>query len=442
MLRLAWLQSRGLLIKQCMLETACITLTYFVVNEIKLGYSVASVQGLISLIVSWLVVSYLVGRYSYSEQRVYSDKEIVVKSVASAVLLLVIYVLEAWLNGKVENATRLKGYVIPLLIGIGFWGSFVGYALRRSIVTKTSRWVLLVDKAESEWVQEEVNKSHGYSMSVKIATDKEELVRLMEPNVMIGISSRVSLDDSLTEDLLRRRMHGQEVVELVSWCEKSFGKIPPELVTFEWLSYAEGFTLRKGTLYWRTKRFVDIVVAILLLILTMPIMLVACVAIYLEDKESPFYRQKRSGLYGEEIEVLKLRTMVKKSELNGAQWAKASDRRVTKVGKILRASRIDELPQLVGVIKGTLSLVGPRPERPEIEIELERLIQHYRVRHWIKPGLSGWAQVCFRYGASVDDSREKLKYDLFYIRNASILLDFVILFKTIRMVGRMKGYRP
>jgi lipopolysaccharide/colanic/teichoic acid biosynthesis glycosyltransferase len=127
------------------------------------------------------------------------------------------------------------------------------------------------------------------------------------------------------------------------------------------------------------------------------------------------------------------------AEAGGARWSSRDDSRITPVGQWLRRLRIDELPQLLAVISGDMSLIGPRPERPELEVELERLIPHYRVRHWIRPGLSGWAQVCYPYGASVADSRMKLSYDLYYLRNANLLLDLLILFKTIRLVAGARG---
>jgi len=155
-----------------------------------------------------------------------------------------------------------------------------------------------------------------------------------------------------------------------------------------------------------------------------------------------FYGQVRSGLFGEPIRIRKLRSMSVNAEAEGIRWASAGDARITRVGRWLRRLRIDELPQLLSVISGDMSLIGPRPERPELEKELEQVIPHYRVRHWIRPGLSGWAQVCHPYGASVADSRSKLSYDLYYLRNASLPLDLLILFKTIRLVMGGQGAEP
>jgi lipopolysaccharide/colanic/teichoic acid biosynthesis glycosyltransferase len=171
-------------------------------------------------------------------------------------------------------------------------------------------------------------------------------------------------------------------------------------------------------------------------------MAMAALAIKLEDGGPIFYRQTRSGLYGQPFTIWKLRSMCVDSERHGARWAKQNDNRITRIGTVLRRTRLDELPQLLSVLKGDMSLIGPRPERPEIEGMLENQIAHYRIRHWIRPGLSGWAQVCFPYGASLADSRMKLSYDLFYLRNAGLLLDLLILIKTIKLVCRAQGAVP
>jgi lipopolysaccharide/colanic/teichoic acid biosynthesis glycosyltransferase len=226
------------------------------------------------------------------------------------------------------------------------------------------------------------------------------------------------------------------------WAERYLQRVPPELFTSRWLVQAEGFELQPGRLGWRIKRLGDLVVALVLLLLASPLIALAGVLIRLEDGGPVFYSQERTGLFGKIIRIWKLRTMHTKAEAVGAQWAKRDDPRITKIGAWLRRTRIDELPQLVAVLKGEMSLIGPRPERPEIELDLEERIPHYRSRHWVRPGLSGWAQVCYPYGASIDDSRKKLSYDIFYLRNANLFLEAFILIKTIRLVFRAEGALP
>ena len=179
-----------------------------------------------------------------------------------------------------------------------------------------------------------------------------------------------------------------------------------------------------------------------LIVLTTPIVVLAGLLVWLEDRGPIFYKQKRSGLFGRPIQIWKIRSMRVDAEERGAQWSSKIDVRITKMGRVIRATRIDELPQLISVLKGDLSLIGPRPERPEIEEELEKRIINYRIRHWIRPGLSGWAQVCFPYGASIADSRMKLSYDLYYLRNANWALDLLITLKTIRLLVNRRGSSP
>jgi lipopolysaccharide/colanic/teichoic acid biosynthesis glycosyltransferase len=171
-------------------------------------------------------------------------------------------------------------------------------------------------------------------------------------------------------------------------------------------------------------------------------MLLCAGLIWLEDRGPVFYTQQRSGINDTTIRILKLRTMGVDAETEQARWAERNDPRVTRTGQWLRRLRLDELPQLWNVIRGDMSLIGPRPERPEIDTQLEQQIPNYRLRYLARPGLSGWAQVCFPYGASVADSRMKLSYDIYYIRNANLLLDLFILIKTIRLVLRGAGSEP
>ena len=164
--------------------------------------------------------------------------------------------------------------------------------------------------------------------------------------------------------------------------------------------------------------------------------------IWINDKGPVLYSQKREGLFKKEIKIIKLRTMKIDAEKNGPQWAKNNDERITFIGKILRRSRIDELPQIISVIKGEMSLIGPRPERPEFNKKLNKSIPNYYLRNYIKPGLSGWAQVNYPYGASLEDAKKKLSYDIYYIRNFSFWIDLLILFKTARIVFNGIGSKP
>ena len=189
----------------------------------------------------------------------------------------------------------------------------------------------------------------------------------------------------------------------------------------------------------RIKDVFERLIAILLLIFFLPLIFIAIVFIFLEDGLPIFYKQNRNGKFNKLIQIIKLRTMKSNAEKDGVQWSKKNDPRITKVGNFLRKIRLDELPQLISVIKGEMSLIGPRPERPEIDLFLSKDIKNYNLRYNLKPGLSGWAQVNYPYGASLEDAKNKFSYDLYYIKNFSNLLDIRILFMTIKLVFNAKG---
>ena len=240
--------------------------------------------------------------------------------------------------------------------------------------------------------------------------------------------------------LLDCRTQGVRVHSLASFSERLKGEEPLDSLKASWLIYGDGFA--QG--WWRTtiKRGFDIVVALVLLALAWPIMLLAAAAIVLEDGAPVLFRQQRVGRHGRSFQVLKFRSMRKDAEKDGiARWAQANDSRITAVGRIIRKTRIDELPQLLNVLRGEMSLVGPRPERPSFVEQLTEQIPFYAIRHSVKPGLTGWAQVRFSYGASLADARRKLQFDLYYVKNHSLVLDIQIILETVRVVLLGEGAR-
>jgi sugar transferase (PEP-CTERM system associated) len=242
------------------------------------------------------------------------------------------------------------------------------------------------------------------------------------------------------EQLLSCRISGVRVTDLAGFVERIRGEVPVDSLKASWLIYGEGF--RQSEARSLVKRTFDLLTALCLLVLTAPIMLLAAIAIVLESGFPAIYRQERVGARGERFMLLKFRSMVRDAESNGeAQWAALNDARVTRVGRILRRMRIDELPQLVNVLKGEMSFVGPRPERPCFVGELTDKIPFYGVRHSVKPGITGWAQVRCSYGASVEDAVRKLQFDLFYVKNHTFLLDLLILLETVRVVLFAEGSR-
>lgn len=239
-------------------------------------------------------------------------------------------------------------------------------------------------------------------------------------------------------ELLDCKLHGIRVLDLASYFEQTLGQIRLESLYAGWLIFGDGF--RQGTFRSAVKRLSDILFASVLLLLSMPIMVLTALLIIIESGTPVLYVQERVGRNGRLFNVIKFRSMRTDAEKDGQPiWAQKKDDRTTRVGRIIRKLRIDELPQLYCVLKGDMSLVGPRPERQFFVEQLTNEIPFYAVRHSVKPGLTGWAQVRYHYGATVEDSAEKLQYDLYYVKNHSLLLDMIILFETVAVVLTGKG---
>jgi len=243
------------------------------------------------------------------------------------------------------------------------------------------------------------------------------------------------------EDLLECKMEGVKIVDGASFYERESRKVALEMVTRGWLVFSDGFTV--SSVFGFGKRSLDLLAAVALLLPGLPLMLLTAIAIKIEDglKAPVFYSQERVGLNGSVFKVHKFRSMITDAEKNGAVWASRNDTRVTRVGEFIRKVRIDELPQIFNVLNGTMAFVGPRPERPVFVEQLSERIPFYSERHRVKPGLTGWAQLCFAYADNEEDTREKLRYDLYYIKNQSLLLDLLIIIQTVEVVLFKKGSR-
>ncbi|MGR6329714.1 TIGR03013 family XrtA/PEP-CTERM system glycosyltransferase [Sphingomonas sp. XXL09] len=243
------------------------------------------------------------------------------------------------------------------------------------------------------------------------------------------------------KDLLRVRTTGVAVSEISTFLERETGRIDLTSVNPSWLIFSDGFASGR-MVSGIVKRAFDVFASLLLLAVTLPIILVTAIAIKLESRGPAFYRQRRVGLYNQPFDILKLRSMRQDAEVAGtAVWAEKDDPRITRIGRFIRKVRIDELPQTWTVLKGDMSFVGPRPERPQFVEQLEQHLPFYAERHMVKPGITGWAQINYPYGASIEDARHKLEYDLYYAKNYSPFLDLLILLQTLRVVLWPAGAR-
>ncbi len=240
------------------------------------------------------------------------------------------------------------------------------------------------------------------------------------------------------KELLECKLHGVKVIDAATFFERETSQIRVDSLQPSWLVFGGGFDQSFSRIF--VKRAFDLVCSAAILVVSLPVMFLTALAIYIEDRSPIFYEQERVGKNGDSFKVLKFRSMYNDAEKGGKpQWAAQNDPRVTRVGNIIRKCRIDELPQILNVFKGEMSFVGPRPERPYFVEQLAEQVPYYNVRHSIKPGITGWAQVRYGYGASVDDAVQKLQYDLYYVKNNSLFLDLLIMIDTLKVVMGSHG---
>ena len=241
-------------------------------------------------------------------------------------------------------------------------------------------------------------------------------------------------------DLMECKLRGIAVTSAIDFYERELKKAKLDLVHPSWIVFSEGFKASRSRDV--SKRLVDLLLSLALLVVMLPFIVVTAIAVFLETGRPVLYSQTRVGMLGKEFRIYKFRSMRQDAEKDGkARWASANDDRVTRVGAFIRNTRLDELPQIYNVIKGEMSIVGPRPERPEFVSELREKVPFYDTRHYVKPGLMGWAQLKYPYGASVEDARGKLEYDLYYSKNHSLMMDFLIMIQTVEVVLLGKGVR-
>lgn len=321
-----------------------------------------------------------------------------------------------------------------LILGVGHTAQLIGQ-LKRRTDHRGIRLVGFVEMGKDEQVVDEERIVSIGDMSLN------QYVRANEIDEIV-----VALDDRRgnipVDDILQCKMQGVTVIDVSTFYERQLGKMKLDSLHPSNFIFSDGYT--QAVLKNSGKRVFDISASLLLLLMVFPFMLLVALAIYVESgfKGPIIYRQIRVGLNGQPFEILKFRSMRTDAEKDGvAQWAQSNDSRITRVGSFIRRTRLDELPQLFNVLRGDMSFVGPRPERPQFVNELAKSIEYYEMRHHVKPGITGWAQICYPYGASEDDAREKLQYDLYYLKNYSLFLDITVLLQTVQVILWGKGVR-
>ncbi len=340
--------------------------------------------------------------------------------------------VDVWL---VHRSTQFF-YLLPLFV----WSLLLRWLLRRGVLLPQEPKMVLVgpypelQPVLEAWIRTPVARSlHVLSLQDALHCSSP-VVFALAPSLQLN-----SNELEMVHVLQERDPQGTSFTTPLNLTERHLERIPPVLLPESWFDYHDIPWNRMFSLDRQLKRVADLFLASCLLIITSPLISVAALLIWIQDRGPVFYVQHRTGWLGKTFQVIKLRTMKISAPDGKPTWTQPGDQRITGVGLWLRRLRLDELPQLINVLTGEMSLIGPRPERPEFEKELEASIPHYRKRHWMRPGLSGWAQVCAPYAASVEDSELKLSYDLYYLKHFSTWLDLVILFRTIKTVLKAAG---
>ena len=266
-----------------------------------------------------------------------------------------------------------------------------------------------------------------------------ELYKTKKFDVLVDFTDKLLRDPKLTDKLLQYKLEGLQYYNYLEFYEIYESKLPISHLSPKWFLENTGFEIYHNNFNLKAKRLLDLLFALLIGIFAAPVIVLAAIIVKLESKGPIFFIQERIGEGNKKFNIVKFRSMTTDAEKDGPQWASKNDNRVTKFGKIMRATRIDELPQLWNVLRGEMSFVGPRPEREYFIQQLEKEIPYYNLRHTVKPGLTGWAQVMYPYGASVEDAYRKLQYDLYYIKHHSIPFDVKVLLKTVTIVIFGKG---
>ena len=437
-----WIIKREVLIKSFLIDSLLVTFIFNFSNK-KFHLDLTYTRVFI-ISISWFILSYIFDRYyDYIKYKYLNNlKSIGINFLKTLVISLSVFVflkLFRIFNLDLGYLHLYNFYFIFYLSIISSLFNFVLSFLYFDGKSGKDTWIFVGSDEKLNNLKNEINKIHKNIIIKKISQSLfSDFYEFKYKGIIVD--SGFALSEGFAHTLFNLKNKGINLLNLENWCSRFLERYPIDLIDDNLLMQELG--VNKFLIQFRIKRLGDIFIGSFLALLSIPIILVSCLLIYLEDGGPVFYKQIRTGQYEKTFEIIKLRTMKVNAEDSGPQWSKLGDKRITKLGTILRLTRIDELPQLISVIKGEMSLIGPRPERPEIDQVLKIKIPNYSLRYLIRPGLSGWAQVNIPYGASISDSVNKFSYDIYYLKHTSILLDFLICLRTIRLVFNARGAIP
>ena len=437
------IKTRKKIVLYTFIEIILIFISYSIVFYFQKEINSSHIYTFLFLIF-WPIVSYISNRY---ENILFKEKLLssIIKLILSSLIMIFIYsffatIIDIFKIYKLEYKIAYSYIFLLEILSI----NFIFSVLLKFIYNKSSknidnvrRWFYIGSSENLNKINNSIAKS-PYSKQIKIKKiQKKDFNKIISSKLIIDNKEKIddeffSLIDKNIENILR-------LYTIEDWYEEIFEKISIDFCTLENIYQIKQKSSRND-ISNKIKRIGDISLSLFIIITLSPFILLFSILIWIEDRGPILYTQKRVGLNGKIFDIYKFRSMHINAEIDGVKWASRNDPRTTFIGNILRKTRFDEIPQLYSVLKGEMSLIGPRPERPEIEKTLKENIDHYNLKYLAKPGLSGWAQVKYPYGSSIEDSKNKLSFDIFYIKNKSILMDFIILVMTLRVIFNFHRY--
>ena len=435
--KIPWIKSRKRILVSILFEMIIFLVSSYVPLK-QNDFNLALTTSLFVMFIFWIIIGYILGRYK-TLLDISLEKIHILKNLSITLLMMIIFIgTNNFISYKfslgINNLWVYKFGLTSLFVQIIF------NEYMKSLDRKPLNWLLIANTSISENLIKISRNSRIISNLKTWSNHFDKLPNICEFSGIV-IDNFDNLSEDLQKELIAYKNSGGRVISVINWCQLYLHRLPAEFINYSDI-IMNSFSLNSNLFQLRLKRFGDIVVSIMLLLFLSPVILFSVILIFLEDRNSLIYSQLRTGINQKPYRSYKLRTMKVNAELNGAQWSQLNDKRITRIGNFLRLTRIDELPQLFNVLKGEMSLIGPRPERPEIDLKLSAGIPNYYLRYKVRPGISGWSQVNYYYAASAEASSVKLSYDLFYINNFSLFLDLLIFFKTIKLVLNAKGAIP
>ena len=438
-----WLSNRRRLLILVIIDYLIIYLIFRFFQEYEIINTNLTAVNILSI--CWILVSYILDKYSIVEDEYnYNLTNNFLRTVKIMIITGVIFKFIIIVFSLFKSDVGDGRWIIflSLISSISYIYEILHTHILKKYISKPIKWISIYSNSEigSLFKNKYELQKYGYYKSVNIKS-LNKIKHLKSNTDGIIIEDINLLTDREKKKLVNLKNEGFKILSLITWLERYLHRYPAEFISStiilnELLTYVQSNTAK------RIKRFSEFTFSLFLLIILSPIITIAAIFIKIEDNGPIFYYQNRNGFGGKVFRIYKLRSMKINAEKKGVQWSIKNDPRITRVGYWLRKTRIDELPQLISVMNGDMSLIGPRPERPEIDEILVKEIPNYNLRYLVRPGLSGWAQVNYPYGASLEDTKMKFSYDIYYIKNLSTFFDLLIFLETIRLVFNFRGSQP